>query len=191
MLTVGDLFPQFQLTAVKAGPDGLSGPETSFFEISNDSDSNQWKVYFFWPKDFTFICPTEIKAFSDLVIDFSERDTLVYGISTDSEFVHLNWRLHHPELNELFIPMLSDINRELSSALGILDKKEGIALRATFIVDSDNIIQWVEVNALSVGRNPKEVLRVLDALQTESLCPCSWTKGQATLSPDKLVKQSI
>jgi peroxiredoxin (alkyl hydroperoxide reductase subunit C) len=102
-------------------------------------------------------------------------------VSTDSEFVHLAWRQNHDDLRDLRIPMLADIKREFSDALGILDKTEGVALRATFIVDPDGIIRFVSVNDLSVGRNPREVLRVLDALQTDELCPCNWEKGQPTL----------
>src|SRR5690606_12157676 len=104
------------------------------------------------------------------------------GVSTDSEYVHLAWRNTHPDLADLPFPMVSDIKRELSSALGILDRNEGVALRATFIVDPQGIIRFVTVNDLSVGRNPQEVLRVLDALQTDELCPCNWQRGEATLS---------
>ena len=104
------------------------------------------------------------------------------GVSTDSEYVHLAWRNDHPDLKDLPFPMLADIKRELSSALGILHKQEGVALRATFIVDPDGIIRYVSVNDLSVGRNVDEVLRVLDALQTDELCPCNWQKGEETLS---------
>jgi peroxiredoxin (alkyl hydroperoxide reductase subunit C) len=180
MLSVGDTLPSFSLTAVKGGPAGLK-LESAFTEISDTSDAGKWKLIFFWPKDFTFVCPTEIVAFGKLAGDFADRDTVVYGISTDSEFVHLNWRLHHEDLKGLTIPMLADIKRELSVALGVLDKKEGVALRATFLVDPDGVIRYAAVNDLSVGRNPQEVLRVLDALQSDELCPCNWQKGEETL----------
>jgi lipoyl-dependent peroxiredoxin subunit C len=180
MLSVGDTLPGFSLTAVKGGPAGLK-LDSAFTEISDTSDSGKWKLIFFWPKDFTFVCPTEIVAFSKLAEDFADRDTVVYGVSTDSEFVHLNWRIHHEDLKTLPIPMLADIKRELSTALGVLDKKEGVALRATFLVDPDGIIRFASVNDLSVGRNPQEVLRVLDALQSDELCPCNWQKGEETL----------
>lgn len=180
MLSVGDTFPGFNLTAVKGGPDGLK-LASAFTEISDSTDAGKWKLIFFWPKDFTFVCPTEIVAFGKLAGDFADRDTVVYGVSTDSEFVHLNWRIHHEDLKTLPIPMLADIKRELSTALGVLDKKEGVALRATFLVDPDGIIRYASVNDLSVGRNPQEVLRVLDALQSDELCPCNWQKGDDTL----------
>jgi alkyl hydroperoxide reductase subunit AhpC len=137
---------------------------------------------FFWPKDFTFVCPTEIAAFGKLDSDFSDRDAQLLGVSTDSEFVHHAWRTHHADLKDLPFPMVADLKRELSTALGVLDKNEGVCLRATFIVDPQNVIRFVSVNDLSVGRNPAEVLRTLDALQTDELCPCNWQKGEKTLT---------
>jgi peroxiredoxin (alkyl hydroperoxide reductase subunit C) len=131
--------------------------------------------------DFTFICPTEIAEFGKKNREFADRDAQVLGASTDSHFVHLAWRRDHADLRDLPFPMLADIKRELSSTLGILHKDDGVALRATFIVDPENVIRWVSVNDLSVGRSVPEVLRVLDALQTDELCPCNWEKGKPTL----------
>ncbi|MBL8838236.1 MAG: peroxiredoxin [Alphaproteobacteria bacterium] len=176
MLTIGDTFPAFDLKAVVS-----TDPKTAFTQISNASDAGKWKVVFFWPKDFTFVCPTEIAAFGKLNGEFKDRDAVVYGVSTDSEFVHLAWRQNHADLKALPFPMLADIKRELSQALGVLDRNEGVALRATFIVDPQGVIRFVSVNDLSVGRNPQEVLRVLDALQTDELCPCNWQKGDDVL----------
>jgi lipoyl-dependent peroxiredoxin subunit C len=176
MLTVGDKFPVFKLQAVTS-----TNPKTAFTELSQASDAGRWKVVFFWPKDFTFVCPTEIAAFGRLNGEFNDRDAVIYGVSIDSEFVHLAWRQNHADLKELPFPMLADIKRELSQALGVLDKTEGVALRATFIVDPEGVIRFVSVNDLSVGRNPQEVLRVLDALQTDELCPCNWQKGDEVL----------
>jgi alkyl hydroperoxide reductase subunit AhpC len=177
MLTVGDRFPEFRLKAVVS-----TDPDHAFEVLSQDSHPSKWKVVFFWPKDFTFVCPTEIAAFGRLNGEFADRDTQVLGVSTDSEYVHLAWRKDHPDLRDLPFPMVADIKRELSQQCGILDKQEGVALRATFIVDPEGIIRFAAVNDLSVGRNPQEVLRVLDALQTDELCPCNWQKGQKTLS---------
>jgi peroxiredoxin (alkyl hydroperoxide reductase subunit C) len=176
MLTVGDKFPAFDLKGVIS-----TDPKQAFSQITDQSDAGKWKVVFFWPKDFTFVCPTEIAAFGKLNGEFTDRDTVVYGVSTDSEFVHLAWRQQHNDLRELPFPMLADIKRELSQALGILDAAEGVCLRATFVVDPDGVIRFVSVNDLSVGRNPQEVLRVLDALQTDELCPCNWQKGEPVL----------
>jgi peroxiredoxin (alkyl hydroperoxide reductase subunit C) len=176
MLTVGKPFPSFTLKATVA-----TELATAFETITDASYSGKWKVVFFWPKDFTFVCPTEIAAFGKLNGEFQDRDTQVLGGSTDSEFVHLAWRKDHTDLQNLPFPMLADVKRELSSALGILDEQEGVCLRATFIVDPEGTIRYASVNDLSVGRNPEEVLRVLDALQTDELCPCNWKKGEATL----------
>jgi peroxiredoxin (alkyl hydroperoxide reductase subunit C) len=176
MLTVGDKFPAFDLKAVVS-----TDMKDAFTQINERSHEGKWLVVFFWPKDFTFVCPTEIAAFGKLNGEFADRDAQVLGASTDSEFVHHAWRVHHDDLRDLPFPMLADIKRELSTELGILDKTEGVALRATFIVDPEGIIRFASVNDLSVGRNPQEILRVLDALQTDELCPCNWQKGQDTL----------
>jgi peroxiredoxin (alkyl hydroperoxide reductase subunit C) len=176
MLTIGQKFPEFSMKAVNS-----TDPKTAFSDVSHDSDRGKWKIFFFWPKDFTFVCPTEIAAFGKLNDDFSDRDAVLYGVSTDSEFVHLAWRQNHEDLKHLPFAMLADIKRELSSELGIIDRREGVCLRATFIVDPEGVIRFVSVNDLSVGRNPNEVLRVLDALQTDELCPCNWQKGDDVL----------
>jgi lipoyl-dependent peroxiredoxin subunit C len=175
MLTVGDKFPEFSLQAAVSLEKGKE-----FETVTNETYAGKWQLVFFWPMDFTFICPTEIAEFGRRNRDFSDRDTQVLGASTDTHFVHLAWRNNHPDLKELPIPMLADTKRELSTELGILHK-DGVALRATFLVDPDGIIRWVNVNDLSVGRNVDEALRVLDALQTDELCPCNWTRGEQTL----------
>jgi peroxiredoxin (alkyl hydroperoxide reductase subunit C) len=176
MLTVGDKLPAFALTAV-SGTD----PRSAFTPATNDSYAGKWLVLFAWPKDFTFVCPTEIVGFDDLGREFRDRDAQLLGLSIDSEFVHLAWRQSREDLGKVSFPWLSDIKRELSAALGILEKDAGVALRATFIVDPQGVIRFAAVNDLSVGRNPREVLRVLDALQTDELCPCNWQKGEDTL----------
>lgn len=176
MLTVGTPFPNFSLTAVTS-----ADPKNAFEDVTLRSYPDKWLVVFFWPKDFTFVCPTEIAEFSKMAGDFADRDAQVLGVSTDNEYVHLAWRQNHPDLKDLVIPMVSDLKRELSTELGILDAKEGVCLRATFIVDPQGIVRHVSVNDLSVGRNPHEVLRILDALQTDELCPCNWQKGEQTL----------
>jgi lipoyl-dependent peroxiredoxin subunit C len=176
MLTIGDQFPSFTAKAVTSLEAGKE-----FTDLADTSYPGKWKIYFFWPKDFTFVCPTEIAAFGKLEREFADRDAQLLGVSTDSEYVHLAWRNQHPDLKNLPFPMLADLKRDLSQALGILDKREGVALRATFVVDPQGAIRFVSVNDLSVGRNPAEVLRVLDALQTDELCPCNWQKGDNTL----------
>jgi peroxiredoxin (alkyl hydroperoxide reductase subunit C) len=178
MLQIGEIFPDYSLTAtISTDKDEAK----AFTTITGQSYPGKWKVYVFWPKDFTFVCPTEIAAFGKLNGEFADRDCQVLGGSVDNEYVHAAWRTHHADLKDLPFPMLSDIRRELCSELGILDIKAGVAQRATFIVDPENVIRFIYVTDLSVGRNPQEVLRVLDALQTDELCPCNWHKGEATL----------
>jgi lipoyl-dependent peroxiredoxin subunit C len=179
ILSVGSTFPEFHKKAVVSIEKGKEFADIS----SNDHKAaNQWMVMFWWPKDFTFVCPTEIAEFNKNKSNFDDRDAVLIGASTDTEFVHVAWRKNHDDLRDLKIPMLADTSRSLAEDLGILEANEKIAYRATYIVDPEGIIRWVSVNDLSVGRNVNEVLRVLDALQTDELCPCNWTKGEETLA---------
>ncbi|HUA61177.1 MAG TPA: peroxiredoxin [Verrucomicrobiae bacterium] len=178
MLGVGSRFPAFSVQATVS-----LEPGKTFRTITDQDFKEKWKIYFFWPKDFTFVCPTELQAFARLQHGFEERDAQIIGCSTDSEFAHLAWRQQQPELKDLPFPMLADVKRELCGALQILDPQEGVAQRATFIVDPYSIIRFVAVYDLMVGRYPEEVLRVLDALQTDALCPANWHKGQPVLTP--------
>ena len=175
MLTVGDKFPAFELTGVD--------PLKTFKPYNQDSFAGKWKVYFFWPMDFTFVCPTEIAGFGALAEQFAKRNAQLLGGSIDTQYVHLAWRENNELLKDLPIPMLADVKRELTGALGILHQKAGVAYRATFIVDPENTIRFAYANDLSVGRNPEDVLRVLDALQTGELTPCAWKPGQPVLKP--------
>ncbi|WP_129840751.1 peroxiredoxin [Streptomyces sp. RFCAC02] len=181
MLTVGDPFPPFDLTAcvsLRAGEE--------FTRVTEKTYAGSWKAVFAWPMDFTFVCPTEIAAFGRLHPEFTERGANVLGLSLDSEFVHHAWRRDHPHLRDLPFPMLSDVRRELCSALGILGR-DGLPQRAVFLVDPDDTIRFSMVTDGSVGRSPKEVLRVLDALRTDALCPCDWTRGDDTLDAGALL----
>ncbi|GII92192.1 peroxiredoxin [Sinosporangium siamense] len=183
MLTVGDRFPAYELTACVA-----LDADNAFATIDHKTYEGKWRVLFAWPKDFTFVCPTEIAEFGRLNGEFADRDAQVLGWSVDSEYVHHAWRKDHPDLRDLPFPMLSDIKRELSEAAGVLGE-DGVARRATFIVDPGNEIQFSMVTAGSVGRNVKEVLRVLDALQSDELCPCNWNKGESGLDAKALMAQ--
>jgi peroxiredoxin (alkyl hydroperoxide reductase subunit C) len=175
VLTVGDKFPEFSLKATVS-----EDLDSAFETITHKSFPDKWTVVFFWPKDFTFVCPTEIAEFGRLNEEFADRDAQVLGASVDSEFVHLAWRKDHSDLKGLPFPMLADLRKDLSNALGILDE-EGVAKRATFIVDPQGIIRFASVTDMNVGRNVNEVVRVLDALQTDELCPCNWQRGEKTL----------
>lgn len=180
-IRVGEQFPAFAVKAVDGKPFDAITIDNVFINVNEKSYSGKWLVVFFYPKDFTFVCPTEIAAFAELNTEFQDRDAQLLTASTDSEFVHWAWRKHQPELRDLPFPMLADTKRELSTSLGIIDVHEGVAQRATFIVDPDGIVRFSMVTDLNVGRNPKEVLRVLDALQTDELCPCNWRKGDETI----------
>lgn len=185
MLGVGDSFPAFNVKATASLPLDQITIDNVFIDVNNQSYKGKWLVVFFYPKDFTFVCPTEIAEFGKLNKEFADRDAQVLGGSTDSEFVHWAWRKHQDELRDLPFPLLADVKRELTGALGILDKNEGVAQRATYVVDPDGIIRFAMVTDLNVGRNVKEVLRVLDALQTDELCPCNWSKGEQTIDLHK------
>jgi lipoyl-dependent peroxiredoxin subunit C len=182
MKTVGDKLEAFSVVAAKSGfnhheEDGQS----AFEEITEQSFPGKWKIIYFYPKDFTFVCPTEIVEFAKLQKDFEDRDAVLLGGSVDNEFVKLAWRREHKDLDRLNHYSFGDVKGELVDQLGVRDKDAGVALRATFIVDPDNTIQHVSVNNLNVGRNPQEILRILDGLQTDELCPCNRAVGGATL----------
>lgn len=174
MQTVGDKLESFTVTGVK--------PDTNeFFDITEKSFEGKWKVIVFYPKDFTFVCPTEIVAYDKLSKDFEDRDAVLLTGSTDNEFCKVAWRKSHPDLANIKHIQFADTargwDRSLVDQLGVFFESAGAALRATFIVDPNNIIQHVTVNNLNVGRSPEETLRVLDALQTGELCACNRTVG--------------
>ena len=177
LLSIGSAFPAFKKKATVS-----SEFAKEFAEISNETYKGKWMVMFWWPKDFTFVCPTEIAEFNNHFSEFKSRDAVLLGASTDSEFVHLAWRKDHADLHDLQFPMIADTSKSLAEELGILESEEKIAYRATFIVDPEGIIRWVSLYDLNVGRNVPEVVRVLDALQTGELTPCNWTKGKQTLT---------
>lgn len=179
ILGVGEAFPQFEKKAVVSLEKGQE-----FVTLTNDfaNENEKWTVMFWWPKDFTFVCPTEIAEFNKAYLEFQDRNTTLIGASTDSEFVHLAWRKDHADLRNLRFPMLADTSKSLAKELGILGGEDLVAYRVTYIIDPQNVVRWVCVNDLSVGRSVDEVLRVLDGLQTDELCPCNWKKGEETLS---------
>lgn len=182
MKTVGDKLEPFKVTGVKPGFNEHEENGVSAFEdITESSFPGKWKVIYFYPKDFTFVCPTEIVGFNNLAQDFEDRQAILMGGSVDNEYVKLAWRREHPDLSKLGHYQFADTSGSLVDQLGIRERSEGVALRATFIVDPDNIIQHVSVNNLNVGRNPEEILRVLDGLQTAELCACNRKVGGNTL----------
>lgn len=184
LLTIDDEFPEFSLTALKGGnlhDINAEKPEDYFEAVDSNSYDGKWRVIFFYPKDFTFVCPTEIKAFGDLNDEFFDRDCQVLGVSIDSEYSHFQWRATNDKLLEIPFPMLADIKHELVKATGV-ENADGVADRVTFIVNPENKIQYVSATPDSVGRSVEEVLRVLDALQTAGPCGCDWKKNDPTIN---------
>jgi peroxiredoxin (alkyl hydroperoxide reductase subunit C) len=185
MKTVGDKLAPFAVTGVRPGQ-----PEDAFYTITDESFEGKWKVIVYYPKDFTFVCPTEIVAYDKLASDFADRDAVLLTGSTDNEFCKVAWQTAHPDLKKITHHQFADTQRynmetgenlSLIEQLGVFYAPAGAALRATFIVDPENVIQHVTVNNLNVGRSPEETLRVLDALQTGELCACNRTVGGETL----------
>jgi peroxiredoxin (alkyl hydroperoxide reductase subunit C) len=177
MKTVGDRLEPFVVTGVNPGSD-------QFFDITEKSYPGKWKVVVYYPKDFTFVCPTEIVAYDKLARDFEDRDAVLLTGSTDNEFCKLAWQNAHEDLKKIVHTQFADTQRsELSliNQLGVFYAPAGAALRATFVIDPDNVIQHVTVNNLNVGRSPEETLRVLDACQTGELCACNRAVGGETL----------
>jgi len=183
MKTVGDKLEKFAVTGVKPGQ-----PEDAYFTITEESFAGKWKVIVYYPKDFTFVCPTEIVAYDKLTQDFADRDAVLLTGSTDNEFCKTAWQTAHSDLKKITHNQFADTQRgngftnlSLIEQLGVFYQPAGAALRATFIVDPENVIQHVTVNNLNVGRSPEETLRILDALQTGELCPCNRAIGGETL----------
>ncbi len=173
MLTVGDKFPQFNVAACT----GLD--KAGLTKVSNDTYKGKWVCYFFYPKDFTFVCPTELVEFGKKVKEFTDRDCVLVSGSTDNEYCHQAWRLAHADLKDLPYAMINA--SKLAFDLGIVHPAANACLRATFLVDPEGTIQWACANPLPVGRSVAEVLRMLDAIQSKELCPCDWKPGQPTL----------
>ena len=182
-LRVGQPAPDFTATAVV---------DQEFKTIKLSDYRGQYVVLFFYPLDFTFVCPTEITAFSDQYEKFTGLNTEVLGVSVDSEFSHLAWIQTERKaggIGELAYPLVSDIKKEISAAYNVLEPEAGIALRGLFLIDKDGIVQHATVNNLSFGRSVDETLRVLQAVQhvqshPDEVCPAGWTPGEKTMTPD-------
>jgi peroxiredoxin (alkyl hydroperoxide reductase subunit C) len=176
MLTPGSKAPAFDVPACVSIEKGKE-----FKNVSSKELEGKWVVFYTYPKDFTFVCPTEIVEFDKKVKDFADRGAVVLGGSTDNEFSHLAWRQQHADLKNIKHPLLF-VAPGMAQGFGLLQPAAGVALRATFIIDPQGVVRFASANDLSVGRNVDEVLRVLDGLQTDELCPCNWKKGEETLT---------
>ncbi|MDB9459845.1 peroxiredoxin [Dolichospermum circinale CS-1225] len=188
-LRVGQLAPDFTATAVV---------DQEFKSIKLSDYRGRYVVLFFYPLDFTFVCPTEVAAFSDRYAEFSNLNTEVFGISVDSEFSHLAWMQTDRKsggVGDLNYPLVSDIKKEISAAYNVLDPSSGIALRGLFIIDKDGILQHATINNMAFGRSIDETLRTLQAIQyvqshPDEVCPIDWQPGDKTMNPDP-VKSKI
>lgn len=182
-LRVGQAAPDFTATAVY---------DQEFKTIKLSDYRGKYVVLFFYPLDFTFVCPTEITAFSDRYEEFKSINTEVLGVSVDSEFSHLAWIQTDRKsggVGDLNYPLVSDIKKEISAAYNVLDPEAGIALRGLFIIDKDGVIQHATINNLAFGRSVDETLRTLQAIQyvqshPDEVCPAGWKPGDATMNPD-------
>ncbi|HBH26428.1 MAG TPA: alkyl hydroperoxide reductase [Rhodospirillaceae bacterium] len=190
MLCIGDQLPEFCVTGVKPGfMRHEENGESAFEEITRNSFPGKWKVIVFYPKDFTFVCPTEITGYAGLESKFAARGAVVMCGSTDNEFCKLAWRREHPDLHKLNQWSFADTNGSLVDGLGVRDLDAGVALRATVIADPEGVIQHISVNGLNVGRNPEETLRILDALQSGQLCGCNRKPGGETIDASAEAKK--
>jgi peroxiredoxin 2/4 len=182
-IRVGQSAPDFKATAVI---------DQEFKDIKLSDYRGKYVVLFFYPLDFTFVCPTEIIAFSDRYEEFKKLNTEVLGVSVDSAFSHLAWIQSDRKqggVGDLNYPLVADIKKEISAAYNVLDPEAGIALRGLFIIDKDGIIQHATINNLAFGRNVDETIRVLQAIQyvqthPDEVCPAGWKPGELTMNPD-------
>jgi peroxiredoxin 2/4 len=178
---VGQPAPAFKLKSTK----GATSPKNLGAEISLTDYKGKWLIFFFYPLDFTFVCPTEIRALSDRLPEFQELDTDVLGCSTDSVFSHFAW-LNTPVaqngIQGVKFPLVSDFTKEVSRAYGVLNETSGAAQRGLFIIDPEGVLRYAVVTADNVGRSVDETIRVLQALQTGGLCPAEWEPGKELLT---------
>lgn len=172
---VGQPAPDFTLDALVSTEQGKE-----FKKITLSEHRGKWVVLFFYPADFSFVCPTEIKGFGQALEEFRKLNAVVLGASTDSKYSHLAW-VQRGDVGPLKYPLLSDVRKEAAQSYGCLDEKEGVALRALYIIDPEGVLQYQVVHNQDVGRSVDETLRVLEALQTGAMCPLGWKPGQKTI----------
>lgn len=184
ILTIGDEFPEYDFQAVVGGvlSDLPVNKEEDYFTRVRSADvpEGQWRLFIMWPKDFTFVCPTELAGIAGVYEDLQERHCDVVAVNTDSEYVHLAWRSKDELLKNVPFPLASDLTQEFVKAVGVLNR-DGVCDRASYLVDPDNRVRFVSVDDGSVGRNAEELVRQLDALQSGGLTSCGWHPGEPTL----------
>lgn len=177
-IQIGAPAPEFTVQAYDRTKDNTND---QFTEVKSSDFKGKWVCLFFYPLDFTFVCPTELVSFNESLDEFASRDCAVLTASTDSVYSHKGWCDSHPDLAKLKYPMIADTNHTVSKSYGVLKEDAGIAYRGVFLIDPEGVLRWEAIHDLGVGRNVDEVLRVLDALQTGGLTPCGWKKGEDTL----------
>lgn len=178
-LKVGDTVPELNFTAYHKGKD---------VEMKLSDFDKKWKIFFFYPADFTFICPTELEEMADHYEEFQKEDAEIFSISTDTVFVHKAWHDQSPSIGKIKFPMIADPTAQLCNLFNTYIEDEGVSLRGTFIIDDENVIQSIEINNNSIGRSAKECMRKLQAAKYVSehdgqVCPASWNPGDDTLKP--------
>lgn len=176
---VGHQAPDFSVQAYDRTKDNT---DQQFRQVNLSDYTGKWVCLYFYPLDFTFVCPTEIVSFNKALGEFTDRGCALLTASTDSVFSHKGWCDSHADLKGMKHLMLADTSHALSKAYGVLKEDAGITYRGIFLIDPNGVVRWSAIHDLSVGRNVDEVLRVLDALQTDKLCPCNWKPGEKTLN---------
>jgi peroxiredoxin (alkyl hydroperoxide reductase subunit C) len=179
---IGQPAPDFAGTAVVGGLSDNLNPDNAYREISLADYRGKWTILFFYPADFTFVCPTELQEMGNAYEDLRDLDAEVIAVSTDTKHSHLAWRRHEEKLHRIPYLLLADPTKQIARDYNVLREDKGYALRGTFIIDPDGILQYMVVHNEDVGRSVDETKRVLEALQTGELCPCNWRKGEATLA---------
>ena len=176
---IGKSAPDVSIEAYDRTKDGT---DQQFKAVNLSDYRGRWVCLYFYPLDFTAVCPTEIVSFNKVLSEFHDRNCVVLAASTDSVYSHKGWCDSHNDLKSMKHLMLADTTHTLAETFGVLKEDQGIAYRGTFLIDPSGVVRWVSVNEIAVGRNVEEVLRVLDALQTDRFCPCNWQKGDQTLN---------
>ena len=180
---VGAAAPDFEATAVI---------DQDFETVKLSNYRGKYVILFFYPLDFTFVCPTEITAFSDRITEFTDLNTQVLGVSVDSEFSHLAWTQtprNNGGVGDVLYPLVSDLKKTITTSYGVLEEDAGVALRGLFIIDPEGVVQYSTINNLGFGRSVDETKRVLQAIQyiqsnPDEVCPANWQPGDATMKPD-------
>ncbi|MGA2151003.1 MAG: peroxiredoxin [Geobacteraceae bacterium] len=194
MLGIGDRFPEYSLTALVPGDLRVveaSSPDDFFTTVDSSTYEGKWRVVFFWPKDFTFVCPSEILAFNKRLAEFKARNCEVIGVSVDSKFTHLAWKntpVDQGGIGNIQYPLVADLKKEIAKDYGVLFESAGVALRGLFLIDTKGIVRHALINDLPLGRNVAEALRMVDALQFvethgDQVCPANWEEGAEAMKP--------